>query len=190
MSPWCLPKQWEEVTMVNQFPVCLVMFPIRNQRGGGPRWAAAHPIFEGKTPWGRKNFALKKNLSRKEFLLPTQSKIRSAAAMQCYKVIIVLLWAMLFLMSQIIPSLLLYIFKGTYIYRAKKSYLDMGVLKKIDFQWENRQIRKIFTWLDTLVGRQFRFTFCDVLTSYASCYYTIYIIRYLLYQLIFYTVIL
>ena len=75
-------------------------------------------------------------------------------------------------------------------YRAKKSYLDMGVLKKIDFQWENRQIRKIFTWLDTLVGRQFRFTFCDVLTSYASCYYTIYIIRYLLYQLIFYTVIL
>lgn len=98
------------------------------------------------------------------------------------------------------PNILHYLIFTTYYYtrfskvhipyRATKSYLDMGVLKKIDFQWENRQIRKIFTWLDTLVGRQFRFTFCDVLTSYASCYYTIYIIRYLLYQLIFYTVIL
>ena len=87
------------------------------------------------------------------------------------------------------PNILHYLIFTTYYYtrfskvhipyRAKKSYLDMGVLKKIDFQWENRQIRKIFTWLDTLVGRQFRFTFCDVLmllllSTYVLHFYSMY----------------
>ena len=50
-------------------------------RGVGPGlagWAAAHPKFEGKPPWGKKNWA-KFFLSPKRIFLPTQSQIRSDA---------------------------------------------------------------------------------------------------------------